>query len=66
MMMIMMMICTGKLLKSGPDHIGTTWGDLKDEVPNIMRAEAMAWAKKACEPIYKRRATLKGKQSPQN
>ena len=34
-------------------------------MPEIVRAEAMARAKIACEPIYKRRATLKGKQSPQ-
>ena len=43
---------------------GTTWGDLRDELPEIVRAEAMAKAKIACELIYKRRATLNGKRSP--
>ena len=43
---------------------GNAWGDLRDKMPKIARAEAKAWAKKACELIYKRRATLKGKQSP--
>ena len=46
-------------------NIGTAWGDLRDEMPKIARAEAMARAKITCKPIYKRRATLKGKQSPQ-
>ena len=44
---------------------GNAWGDLRDEMPEITRAEANAKAKIACELIYKRRATLKGKQSPQ-
>ena len=48
-----------------PLHVGNTWGDLRDETPEIVRAEAKAWAKKVCELIYKRRATLKEKQSPQ-
>ena len=43
---------------------GTAWGDLRDELPEIARAEAMAKDKIACEPIYKQRTTLKGKQSP--
>ena len=33
--------------------IGTAWGDLRDEMPKIMRAEAMARAKIACEPSTK-------------
>ena len=44
--------------------IGNARGGLRDKMPKIVRAEEKAWAKKACELIYKRRATLKGKQSP--
>ena len=44
---------------------GTTWGDLRDEMPEIARAEAMARAKIACEPIYKRRATINGNNPPE-
>ena len=47
---------------SSPD--GTTWGDLRDELPEIVRADAMAKAKIACEPIYKRRTTLNGNCPP--
>ena len=43
---------------------GTTWGDLRDEMPEIARAEAKAKAKIVCELIYKRRATLKGNNPP--
>ena len=46
--------------------VGNTRGGLRDKMPKIARAEEKAWAKKACELIYKRRATLKGKQSPPN
>ena len=37
---------------SSPD--GNTWGDLRDEMPKIMRAEAKARAKQAWELIYKK------------
>ena len=45
--------------------IGNTWGNLRDEMPKIARAEAKARAEIAWELIYKRETTLKGKQSPQ-
>ena len=38
---------------SSPD--GNAWGDLRDEMPKIVRAEAMARAKIVCELIYKRK-----------
>ena len=43
---------------------GYAWGDLRDEIPEIMRAEEKAWAKMAYELIYKYRATLNGNYPP--
>ena len=45
--------------------IGTAWGDLKDATPEIVRAEAMARAEIACEPIYKWRTTINGSNPPE-
>ena len=44
---------------------GTAWGDLRDELPEIVRAEAMAKAKIACQLIYKWRTTLNGNNPPE-
>ena len=44
----------------GPHDGGTAWGDLRDEMPKIARAEAKAKAKQVWELIYKLGATLNG------
>ena len=46
------------------ENIGTTWGDLRDEMPKIARAEAKAKDKPGWELIYKREATLNGHYPP--
>ena len=48
---------------SSPD--GNVSRVLKGEMPRIARAEDKDKAKTACELIYKKGSTLKGKQSPQ-
>ena len=45
-------------------HIGNVSGVLRGRMPKLPGAEDKAKAKLAWELIYKRRATLKGKQSP--
>ena len=47
---------------SSPD--GNVSGVLRGEMPRFARAEDKDKAKKGWELIYKRRSTLKGKQSP--
>ena len=43
---------------------GNAWGNLRDEMPKIARAEAMARAEIVCELIYKRRNYSKRETSP--
>ena len=59
-----MSLCIVESGLSSPE--GTTWGNLRDKMPGMARAETKVKAKIVCELIYKRRATLKGKLSPQN
>ena len=44
--------------------VENTWEGLRDEMPEIVRAEEKAWAKMAWELIYKWRATLNGNYPP--